>query len=60
VRKGENIFKENFKEKSKTFSEKDWMKILIENPALIERPIIWDEEKAVIGRPPEKINIFLN
>jgi arsenate reductase len=23
VRKGENIFKENFKEKSKTFSEKD-------------------------------------
>ena len=59
TRKGENLFKENFSEKSKNFSQKDWVETLIENPSLIERPIIWDEKKAVIGRPPENVEVFL-
>jgi len=59
TRKGEKIFKEKFKKDAENFSEEQWIKMLLENPSLIERPIIWDEEKAVIGRPPENVNIFL-
>lgn len=53
VRKSEAIYKENFKEKD--FSEEEWIEILVENPRLIQRPIIIKDEKAVIGRPVEKL-----
>jgi arsenate reductase len=53
VRKGEVLFKEKYK--NKNFSEAEWIQILAENPILIERPIIVKGEKAIIGRPPEKV-----
>lgn len=53
VRKGEEIYKTKYK--GKTFTEAQWIKILAENPILIERPIIVNGKKAVIGRPPEKV-----
>ena len=53
IRKGEAVFKENYK--GKTISETEWLKILADNPILIERPIIVKGNKAVIGRPPEKV-----
>tara|TARA_B110000908_G_C9842039_1_gene266072 strand:+ start:33 stop:374 length:342 start_codon:yes stop_codon:yes gene_type:complete len=53
IRRGEAIFKENFK--GKEFSAEEWLTILIENPKLIERPIVFNGKKAVIGRPPEKV-----
>lgn len=56
IRKGEAIFKENYK--GKTFSDVEWIEILAENPKLIERPIVFDNEKAVIGRPPENVKVF--
>ena len=31
------------------------VKAMIENPKLIERPIVINNNKAVIGRPPETI-----
>lgn len=58
IRKGEAIFKENFKGKS--FSNDEWIDIMIENPKLIERPIVVHNGKAVIGRPPENVNLLLN
>ena len=36
-------------------SRKEWLKILSENPKLIERPIVIYNGKAVVGRPPEKV-----
>ena len=54
VRKNEKIWKENFK--GKDLSENELVRIMVENPKLIERPIVENETKAVVGRPPEEIN----
>ena len=53
IRKGEKLFKEEFA--GKTFSDEEWIKIMVANPILIERPIIVNENGAVIGRPAENI-----
>jgi len=53
VRKNEAIWKENFK--GKDLSDSNIIKAMIENPKLIERPIIINGNKAVIGRPAEVI-----
>lgn len=53
VRKNEVVWKENYK--GKELSDKEMIKAMIQNPKLIERPIIINGNKAVIGRPTEKI-----
>ena len=53
VRKTEQIWKENYK--GKELSDIEIIKAMIENPKLIERPIVIYNSKAVIGRPPENI-----
>ena len=53
VRKNEKIWKENYK--GKELSDSDIITAMIENPKLIERPIVINGNKAVVGRPPEKI-----
>jgi arsenate reductase len=53
VRKKESLYKEKFADKK--LSETEWIKILSENPILIERPIVVKNNKAVIGRPTENV-----
>tara|TARA_B100001167_G_C16765125_1_gene303698 strand:+ start:783 stop:1124 length:342 start_codon:yes stop_codon:yes gene_type:complete len=53
VRKNEQIWKENFKNKELTSDE--IIQILSDNPKLIERPIVELNDKAIIGRPPENV-----
>lgn len=53
VRKNEAIWKENYK--GKNLTDTQIITAMVENPKLIERPIIINHGKAVIGRPPEKI-----
>ena len=53
VRKNEAIWKEEYK--GKKLSDDDIIKAMVKNPKLIERPIIINGNKAVVGRPPEKI-----
>ncbi|WBX75141.1 arsenate reductase (glutaredoxin) [Tenacibaculum ovolyticum] len=53
VRKNEKIWKEEFK--GKELSDADIIQAMITNPKLIERPIVINGTKAVIGRPSENI-----
>jgi len=53
IRKGEAIWKENFK--GKELSDDELIKAMIAHPKLIERPIVVQGQKAVLGRPPENV-----
>lgn len=57
LRKGEADFKTNFK--GKTLSDDEWIAAMIAYPKLIERPIVIQDGKAVLGRPPENVEVFL-
>ena len=57
VRKNEEIWKENYKDKNLT--DEEIIKAMSENPKLIERPIVINKGKAVIGRPPALIKDIL-
>lgn len=57
VRTKESLYKE--KVEGKKITQAQWLKILAENPILIERPIIVKGDKAIIGRPPEKVLEFI-
>lgn len=53
IRKKETIFASNYKNKS--FSKEEWIQIMVENHKLIERPIVVNNYKGVICRPPERV-----
>ena len=53
IRKQEAFFKSDLK--GKNFTDREWIKILSENPKLIQRPVIVNGYKAVIGDPVENI-----
>ena len=53
IRKSEGVFKEKYK--GKELSDSDYINAMHENPILIERPILINNNKAIIGRPPEKV-----
>lgn len=57
VRTGEDIYKSDYK--GRTLSEDEWLDALVAHPILIERPIVVCGERAVIGRPPEKVLALL-
>jgi arsenate reductase len=53
VRKNEAIWKTEFKHK--ILNDDQIIQAMVKNPKLIERPIVINGHKAVIGRPTEKI-----
>lgn len=57
VRKGEALWKENFK--GKELSDKEIVEAMIANPKLIERPIVINNGKAAIARPLENVKNIL-
>lgn len=57
IRTQEQKYKKELK--GKEFTEDEWIKILAENPRLIQRPVVEAKYKAVIGNPPENIDELL-
>jgi len=57
MRKKEAVYKELGLAK-KSLSRKEAIRVLIENPKLIERPIVIKGKRAVLGRPPENVREF--
>lgn len=58
IRKQEKFFTENFADKN--LSDNELIKVLAENPSLIQRPILVKKGTAIIGRPVENISDFIS
>ena len=54
LRKKEKLYKE-LVIKNQKFSENQILSLLVNNPDLIERPIVQRGAKVILARPPEKI-----
>ena len=57
IRKTEKLYFENFA--NKNLSEEEWIKVLSENPSLIQRPILIKGSVAMLGRPIENVKYFI-
>jgi len=53
VRREEKLYKQEYSDKDLTNDQ--WLRVLADNPKLIQRPIVIKGKKAVIGRPPESV-----
>jgi len=54
VRTQEEVYKKQLR--GNDFTEDEWVKIMVENPKLIKRPIIEKGYKAVWADPPEEMD----
>ncbi len=54
IRKGEKIFKE-LGLSDPDLSDDELIEHMVDNPILIERPIVINGKKAALGRPPESV-----
>jgi arsenate reductase (glutaredoxin) len=53
VRTHEKDYIDNYK--GKNLSDAEWIKILVENPKLLQRPIVVNGSKAILANPPENV-----
>jgi arsenate reductase len=57
VRQKETVWKEQFK--GKQLTDEQIIEAMVNHPVLIERPVVVNDQKAVIARPAEKIKSIL-
>lgn len=53
IRTGEELYQKKLKKLQ--LNDEEWITVLLENPILIERPIVVKGNRAVIARPPESL-----
>jgi len=53
IRTNEELYKEKYKDKE--FTKEEWINILVENPKLMQRPLVFKGSHAVLARPVEEI-----
>jgi len=53
IRTSEELYKSEYK--GKELTEDEWIKILVENPKLLQRPLVIKGSHAVLARPAEEI-----
>lgn len=53
IRKNESVFKNEYK--GLDFNNTEWIQVFLKHPKLMERPIVEKGNKAVVARPPEKL-----
>ena len=58
LRRGEAVYKE-LNLGRKDIAESELIAAMVQHPILIERPIITDGKRAVIGRPPDNVEKLL-
>jgi len=57
VRTREELYRKHLK--GKNFSDYEWIRIILENPRLLHRPIVENQYRAVIGDPVENIDVLI-
>lgn len=57
VRQHEQLYKDVYK--GQVLNDEEWIKVLVENPRLLHRPIVVNGDKAVLANPPENIDGIL-
>ena len=58
LRKGEQLYRD-LRLGERELSDDELIKLMVENPDLMERPIVVRGDKAVLGRPPENVEKLL-
>lgn len=58
VRRGEEVYEARYA--GRTLGDDQWIAAMVENPVLIERPIVVAGPRAVIGRPPERVSVLFD
>lgn len=53
LRKGEEIYKTKYA--GKTLTDAQWIDAMVNDPILIERPIVVSGKRAALGRPPQNV-----
>lgn len=59
IRTQEPLFRELGLSKQDERSNSDWAGMMEANPQLIERPIVRVGDRAILGRPPENVELLL-
>jgi arsenate reductase len=57
VRKGEDVYKAKYA--GRKLTDAGWIAAMVQDPILIERPIVVGGTRAAIGRPPESVLALL-
>jgi arsenate reductase len=53
IRTNEKVYKQQYRDQD--LSDEEWLEVMVQHPKLIQRPILINGNKAMVGRPPEKV-----